>query len=193
MKKKMRTVLAAFGLSVLAVSPGVSAATSETTTAEVKILGGNLSVTAPQAAVDFGMLTVDGSVQTANVSLSPMTAEDLRGTGEGWHVTVSATPFTSAGADGLSLPTGSLKLFQPASVAGPVTMPVIAGPSPSAIDGAAYKFLSAASGAGLGRYTVTFPAQALELTVNTGSEVVDSVQSPTVYNSVVTWTIVAGP
>jgi hypothetical protein len=123
--------------------------------------------------------TLSGADQT--VTYAPgLTVTDARGTGAGWHLTVSATSLTDgthnlaqsvsavsqacAGGSTCSLPTSS------------VTLPVAVGTS-------ANSFYSAASGAGLGTVSVN-PTVSVAIPGNSyaGS-----------YSSTVTFAAVAGP
>lgn len=123
--------------------------------------------------------TLNGSDQT--VTYQPgLNVTDARGTGAGWHLTVSATNLTDgthtlsqsvsavtqacAGGSTCSLPTNS------------VTLPVAVGSSGTS-------FYSAASGAGLGKVAVN-PTVSVAIPGNAYAGT---------YNSTVTFAAVAGP
>ena len=86
MKKRIIAMLA--GLALIAGAASVIAETSTVT-----ITGGTLSVGA--ANVAFGGITLDGTDQNATSTSNAWTAEDARGTGLGWHLTIDSTDFTT--------------------------------------------------------------------------------------------------
>lgn len=194
-------ILSAF--AVLAVSPiaSVQAETTGDITAQVGIQSGQLSI----SSVDFGGTTVipdiqqDGTTKTSSTNLSPLTVTDSRGTGEGYRVTVSATPMTEIGGIGLQLPSGSLSLKPVASITANGTT----SPAPSIVtgdklidDGSSHTLISANVNEGMGSYDVTFPVDALSLTVNPDTKTTDLANYPdgrTPFSSVLTFTIVTGP
>lgn len=174
------------------------AATTDTTNAQVSIQSGSLSLTTPSVSADFGSITVDGTTKTQNVNLGTLNASDYRGTGEGWHVTVSASQFTQTNVGvnpALLLETNTLFLNGISNITqvdGSSGLPTSSG-APWTIDSGAVEILSAAVGDGLGSFDVTFPANALELNVDTSKTIVDPDNNPTLFESTITWTIVAGP
>lgn len=58
------------------------------------IAAGNLSVTTPTISTPFSAVTLNGSAQKVTAGISPLTFSDARGAGNGYYVTVSASPFT---------------------------------------------------------------------------------------------------
>jgi hypothetical protein len=192
--------LGALGLSaVLALSFSTSVfAATDTTSTQVSVQSGALSITSPSASVDFGTITVDGTIQTVNANLGTMNVADNRGTGDGWNVTVSASQFTQTGgvASPKVLPTNTFKLNDINSITqtvGSSALPTKAGTAPWTIDTGAIQILSAAVGDGLGTFDITFPASVLALDIDTAADVVDPAHNPTSYASTITWTIATGP
>lgn len=82
--------------------------------AQVAVSGGVLQVEAP-AVNDFALITLDGDAQVAEAALAPFAVTDARGTGQGWSLSLQATPFREWDGDGYvmggaMLPAGSLTL-----------------------------------------------------------------------------------
>lgn len=178
------------------------AATTDTTTTQVGIQAGGLSLDyTGSTTVDFGTVTLNGTTQTVTAGISKLTVGDATGTGSGWHVSASASQFTEVGGAGLKIPKGSLKLAAPSTIAatGGTTSPaptIKTGAPWSIDDGSSYMVVSAAVGQGMGNYDVTFPAVALTLTIDPSLVKADTVNypaTPTPYGSTVTWSIVSGP
>jgi hypothetical protein len=195
-RKKLALLGCSFSLT-FGLLANTYAATSDTTSSQVSVQSGSLAITTPSASVDFGTVTVDGTVQTVTASLGTMNASDYRGTGEGWNVTVQATQFSQTIGAMKTLPQNSLTLtsVDTISASDGNSSPVPTSPAgPFIIDGvSSVNILSAALSEGMGAYDVTFPANVLELAVDTSAGVVDAANNPTVYTSTVTWTIATGP
>ncbi|QST02785.1 WxL domain-containing protein (plasmid) [Pontibacillus sp. ALD_SL1] len=193
--KRITSGVLALGL-MFGLSSTSFAATTDTTDAQVSIQAGNLEIVSPNANVDFGTISVDGTTQTVNLSLGTLVARDYRGTGEGWHINMQATPFTQTGGLGLTLPTNTFKLNGISSIVqtdGSSGLPVVSGAAPWTIDSGAVEIVTAAVNDGLGSFDIDFPVNALSLDVDTAGNVVDPGETPTVFNSTITWTIVTGP
>jgi hypothetical protein len=121
-------------------------------------------------------------------TLGNLTISDLTGSGNGWHVSVSASQFASGSH---KLPLGSLTLYAPSSITvngdSTSTLPKKKSGSPWIIDnGSSPTVLSAAVDAGMGSYTVKFPAKALTLSIPS------STYAGT-YTSTLTWQLISGP
>ena len=86
MKKRILATLA-----VLALMAGAAVASAESGT--VVVSGGSLGETI--TAVSLAGVTLDGTDKTTTDTTNSWTAEDPRGTGAGWHLTIAATDFTS--------------------------------------------------------------------------------------------------
>jgi hypothetical protein len=91
----------AFGASAALAGPcgtPVAAGTSCTLTGTATLTGGTLSLTSPASLTWLGSVT--GSPQSI-VDVVPadqqLLVSDLTGSGSGWHITTSATTFTSGG------------------------------------------------------------------------------------------------
>ena len=152
----MRTALViavlAAALPLMAAVPAMASPTS------VAVSAGALGVSAP-AVNDFAVVVLDGAAQTAHTSLQPFSVTDARGSGQGWTLSLQATPFrewdgTAYVPDGKTLPPGSLTLAGVSVTAAATDSDaptVVAGPYP--LDGPAVTVAAAAAGAGMGTFT----------------------------------------
>jgi hypothetical protein len=138
-------------------------------------VGGSLAITADPTAPNYATITLDGSAQTAQVSLSAFEVNDARGFGAGWNVTAQASRFAEHNGliyvvGGKQLPLNSLTMSAPTVTQDGTTSPnpTITGGAPYTIDsGSAIKIASAAVDEGMGKYdfsattlTVNVPASA---------------------------------
>ena len=177
------------------------------TVVKTGISPGVLSIVSPAIQSGFNNITLNGQINTTRASLTSFDVTDFTAKGEGWQVTVQASNFNEKAPDGtwdtegtrLSLPAGVLSL-QPVSLitttSGSSQPPTSTLAAKTVIDnGGAIKLIGADIGKGLGGYTVGFPANALELTLpaNIKTDSINYPNSPTVYESTMSWTIVTGP
>ena len=90
-KRKLAALVAA--LSLVVVTAGVAYAE----TATVTVSAGSLSVTA--ANVTLSAVALDGTDKTATSASgsNSWSAQDSRGSGAGWHLTIDSTDFTDGG------------------------------------------------------------------------------------------------
>lgn len=80
--------------AALALLGGAGSAWGATSTSQVTVTGGVLSITSPNFTA--ASVTLDGTNQTVNTSAAtPWTALDARGTGAAWTVTASSTNLVS--------------------------------------------------------------------------------------------------
>lgn len=193
-------VLAAVAVcSTLALLPSGALAADDDTS--ITINGGTLDYTTPFTAGDFPATTLTGLPQLKTANISDWTVNDARGSGDGWNVGISATPFTctTAGTCGTSaFPDQSLRvatLAVPSTDVGNLSTP----PLVSALSGltgidttAGTTFKIAQSGAtagpmlGVGQWTFTNPAGGLAVTVPAST-------APGTYTSTITTTLSSGP
>lgn len=173
----------------------------------VGIVSGGMSLTVPTISSAFTGVTLNGTTQKTYANLSSFSVSDLTGTRAGWKVNVSATALQERAPDGtwdtegtrLSLPVGSMKIASLSTITavrGASPAPTAMLTAPTILDGAgSVSVISAAIGAGMDGYTISFQSNTLEITV--GPEVeVDAIRypaSPTLYESTLTWSIVSGP
>lgn len=176
-------------LLAMTVFQTAHAATTGSSTASVTVNGGAIDVITPPSNTTFAPVTLSGATVTTNANLSNLVVSDSRGSGAGWNVTVQASQFTT-GTN--TIPLGSLRLN---GIVSPIVntngsaspVPTVQTGNPWTIDnGSAVKIVSAALNAGMGQYNISFPANALSLSV------LPDTFSGT-YTSTLTWTIVTGP
>lgn len=192
---------------------GALTSSGQSISTKVDILSGSLNLSAPSVSTPFSSLRLSGVTQTTNASLSPLIVSDSTGIFNGWNVTTQASQFTeqtpstgfSTGTSALTLPKNSLVLDTSGGsiTAGSGSKPV------SNTGGPIFKstglsidtllpvtILEANSNYGSGTYTVTFPTNALQLTLNPSTTKVDSVNypsEPTPYTSTITFTVSSAP
>ena len=120
--------------------------------ASVSVLGGGLTNTAQNIA--FGNVTLGGADQTIPAASAVWQAQDARGTGDGWNVTLSSTSFTGAGT--ITADNFKVRQLQAQVVTvGGNTAPTSQVLSFQSLSGAPLKLLSATGGAGMGTYDYT--------------------------------------
>lgn len=157
------TALVLFGMAV-------SASPASASEASVTVSGGSLGLATVPIVHDFVQVTLTGRSEQTYSELDDFTVIDGRGTGEGWVLTMAATPFrewdgTAYVPGGKSLPTGSLSM--PALTAIPVetlAAPPWTEPSSLHLDGASVVVARAGRDEGMGTYRFTTP-EPLVLTV----------------------------
>ena len=120
--------------------------------ASVNVLAGALTNTAQNVA--FGNVTLSGADQTIPATPDVWQAQDARGTGDGWNVTLSSTGFTGAGT--ITVDNFKVRQLQAQVITvGGNTAPTSQVLSFQSLSGAALKLLSATGGAGMGTYDYT--------------------------------------
>ena len=157
-KRKLAALAAA--LSLVVVTAGVAYAETATMT----VSGGTLSVTA--ANVTLSAVTLDGTDKTSTSAsgANAWSAQDSRGTGVGWHLTIDSTDFTDGGTPLRTIDISSADqefkvqlLDANIAVTSGNTKPTSSATVLTAIPeapAAALTFASAAVDAGMGSYTL---------------------------------------
>jgi hypothetical protein len=219
--QKSRRALGAFALVVAAVAvapAGALAATSNDQT-QFTVTGGSLSFFAAPAMPGLPLLTLDGTAQTTNTTMTNFTVRDATGSGSGWNVTVGGNPAggkspvfaqycpnASCGTDtggpgyvagGQKLPANSLTLSSSgasfsAQNGSTGTGPAPACSSPCNVDSAtAVKVASAAVNAGMGTWATTgWNGTSLALATPT---TLKTLQTNEVYRLDLVWSLTSGP
>ena len=126
--------------------------------------------------------TLSGEDLVVSGDLGASTVVDATGSGAGWNLTVSMSPFTTAA--GKTLPSGAALTITGVSVvknAGKA--PVNTVVYPVTVGASAVKFYSAAADSGMGKFTVT-PAVSLSVPADTYAGT---------YATTITMSVVAGP
>ena len=143
-------------------------AEAATATATGTVTAGTLSLTT--AATPAFSVTLDGTDKTPTYTV-PSTAEDATGSGAGWNLTITSTPFSTGGGTPRTLSTSASTITGVTNVcattctaasnatAYPVSVPAAATP-PTAV-----KYYNAAADTGMGRFTNT-PTVAVSVPAN---------------------------
>lgn len=183
-----------------------SAATTGSTGATFGINPGTRAIEAPTSTT-FADVTLDGTSKTTTANPGKLVVSDNTGSGEGYKVSVQATPMREvapsggfvAGTTAKTLPVGSLSLSNSGAT---ITPKGTTSPSPTwlgsnfVIDNGAVNILSAAVGQGMGIYDVQFGSSALSLVLNPSTTFTDPKNYPsgaTPYSTTITYTITTGP
>jgi hypothetical protein len=142
-------------VGLLVPASGLAASATVTGT----LTGSTLSLTTAAAPSFSDNLDLGDQTPTYTV---PLTAQDTRGTGAGWNLTVTSTQFTTGGATPSTLATNASSLTGVTSVctSGTCTNPTNAIAYPVAVPAAptppaAVKFFNAAANTGMGKFTIT--------------------------------------
>lgn len=195
MKKTRRATLLLLS-SVVALATTASVARADDT--NVTVTGGDLTLGSITTG-DFGGITLNGAAQSTTATMNAFSVTDARGTGLGWNVTVSASSFKEYAsgeyvASGKTL--GTSRLTMAAASAAKVDVSSSGLPSMTSgtytldadanSDGTsdAVKIASAASGDGMGSYTITPGQLGLSVPANVFAKT---------YRSDVTVTLSTGP
>lgn len=158
----MRAVKRPLGLAGVFVAMGLLAPASglaASATVTGTLTGSTLSLTTTATPSFSDNLDLGDQTQPYTV---PMTAQDTRGTGAGWNLTVTSTQFTTGGATPNTLAgnASSMTSVTSACASGTCTNPTNAITYPVAVPAAAtpptaVKFFNAAANSGMGVFTIT--------------------------------------
>jgi hypothetical protein len=198
-------------LSLLATQAAY-AGTSSTVNTTSNVNGSPLSITAPTVTTAFADVTLNGAPQSTDATLSTWSVVDPTGTGNGWHVQLSASQLTevapgggfASGTSALTLPTGSLALAGTRTVSagtGSTAVDATNGPlieNPTAVidGGSAVTIVDTQAGYGMGTYTINEPTNGLVESLSPSTTKVDTTNysgEATPYSSTLTYSIVSGP
>jgi WxL domain surface cell wall-binding len=212
-----RALAAAATVAITAVLAPASAlaATDQT---QFSVTGGSLSFSAAPALPTLTAITLNGSAQTTNTTMTNFTVLDATGSGAGWNVTVNGNaaggksavfkqycPSATCGSDsgpgyvsgGQTLAANSLTLSSTgATFTGQNgttgTAPALQCSSACNVDSAsAVKIASAAAGTGMGTWATTgWGGSSLALST---PSTLKTLQSGEVYRVDLVWTINSGP
>ena len=141
----------------LAAIPASASAATATVTGTLS--GSTLSLSTSAAPSISDNLDAGDQTQTFTV---PMTAQDTRGTGAGWNLTITSTQYTTGGGSPSTLATNasSLTAVTATCTSGTCVNPTNSITYPVAVPAAAtaptaVKFFNAGAASGLGKFTVT--------------------------------------
>lgn len=153
---------------------------------------------------NFGTVTLGKGVHRINTDFTgEFTIGDLRGTGEGWGLQVSASTFSRVESGGsisevYTLPSGSLVLKDLEGVKGlegSKEIPLVSVRSlGTVIDGGdAVPVLKVGEGEGKGKYGLNFVEGSLELTFKVEDMRLNTEDNKTVYESTISWNLLSAP
>lgn len=150
----------------------------------IEILGDGLSLeTSPIQS--FGNIALKGEPKTYKTSFeSPIKIKDLRGTHEGWTLSVQASQFTNE--NGYKLPKGSITLDGVKTVNGESEINVHLNQT-TVIDDGSVIVAHANEGQGMGAVELIFNDDAIGLTIDPATAKLGT------YTSTITWTLQATP
>jgi hypothetical protein len=214
-----RAVVAAATVAITAaLAPATALAASSNDQTQFSVTGGSLSFSSAPALPTLTAITLNGSAQTTNTTMSNFTVLDATGSGAGWNVTVNGNaaggksavfkqycPNATCGSDsgpgyvsgGQTLAANSLTLASTgASFTGQNgttgTAPTLQCASACNVDSAsAVKIASAALGTGMGTWATTgWGGTSLALSTPSTLKLL---QSSEVYRVDLVWTINSGP
>ncbi len=187
----MRFYLVFFLILTMAVGGSAIAAFADSGTgATVGVTAGNLSETGP-STVSATPVTLTGDDQTTSYALG-LALTDARGNSAGWNLTITSTTFTGTNVNNqLSTSASSINTVPAVacssvgnhctnptnSITYPVGVPAGAS-APTAV-----KFFNAATGSGLGKFTIT-PTVIIAIPASTIADT---------YSSTVSVAVVSGP
>lgn len=212
-----RAVAAAAAVAITAsLAPASALASTDQT--QFSVTGGSLSFSAAPALPTLTAITLNGSAQTTNTTMTNFTVLDATGSGAGWNVTVNGNaaggksavfkqycPSATCGSDsgpgyvsgGQTLAANSLTLSSTgASFTGQNgttgTAATLQCSSACNVDSAsAVKIASAAAGTGMGTWATTgWGGSSLALST---PSTLKTLQSGEVYRVDLVWTINSGP
>lgn len=119
--RKALSLTAAAGLLALSSISATHAATTTGGATSIALTGGALSI-GNGTPNNFNTVALNGFNQSTSTSFSnTLDVTDARGGSNGWSVTAQATQFSTGGASPNTLPTSSLAMATPSSVACPIT------------------------------------------------------------------------
>lgn len=157
---------------------------------------------------EFGKVTLNSQPQTIKTGFDDtFKVTDLRGTFEGWRLSVSATTFAEVepsngfkpGTGNYRLPIGSLLLDEVKQVArleGVGKYPIVAGSTGQVLDDGNQNVSIAVTGEGTGKFGLTYNADALSLVVDSSTARIDNDNypgMPTPYVSTISWNLISAP
>jgi hypothetical protein len=200
-----------------ALSPSLSAAATQEDKTQFSVTAGSLSFSTTPAMPTLNAITLNGSAQTTNTSMTNFGVADATGAGSGWNTTVAGQagagksvvfkqycPTATCGADpegyvagGATLAANSLTLNSTgasfAAQGGTTgTAPTLQCSTACNVDSAsAVKLASAAAAAGMGTWLTTgFSATSLALAT---PSTLKALSNGEVYRVNLLWTLSTGP
>ena len=199
----------------IALACGTAHAATQNDSTSFAVNTGSLAFSSVPAMPTLGAVTLNGSAQTTNTTMTNFAVDDATGSGSGWNVTVNGLsgggksavfkqycPNATCGTDsggpgyigaGYSLPVDSLTLASTGATFNPSTSaPTYQCSSACNVDsGSAVKIISAAANNGMGTFTTTgWGGTSLALTT---PATLHALQTNEVYRVDLLWTLTSGP
>ncbi|MDQ0271250.1 WxL domain-containing protein [Cytobacillus purgationiresistens] len=209
LNKKLGAAVLSIGLvsSVFFGSSAFAAPTGDTHVIQ-KINAGTRDVSVTTSTT-FNDITLNGEIQKTNADPGVLTFVDASGTGEGYRINASSTQFKTVAPPGgyaaqtsaKTLPKGSLLLKNNgadiSTVGGSTSqLPTWHGGSWVLDTDSEVTIMKANKDQGMGKYSIDFGSDNLELTLNPSTTYVDKINYQgvsTPYETTITYTIVSGP
>ncbi len=219
-KSRLRSCLVdtlLFALAVMALGPSLASAATQEDKTQFSVTAGSLSFSTAPAMPTLSSVTLNGSAQTTNSTMTNFGVADATGSGSGWNATVAGQsgekksavfaqycPKATCGADsegyipsGQTLAVNSLTLNSTgasfsAQNGSTGTAPTLKCSTACNVDSAsAVKIASAAVNAGMGTWLTTgWSAESLKLATPSTLKVLPSEE---VYRVNLLWTLSTGP
>src|SRR5690554_5143810 len=156
----------------------------------VNIHPGELSLEVPEV-LDFGEITLTSEPEDYLTGFDGVfNIKDLTGTQSGWRLDVSSTTFSiiepdggfASGTDAYSLPEGTFALAGVDTIErvgdGVGVLPSILLSDLTVIDNGVISVAEASEGTGMGEFDLSFPTEALQVTIDATTAKVDTVNYP---------------
>lgn len=178
----LKRIASSFGLVAVFMLSLAGPAFADDVTGQGTVTGGSLAMTATDAPTVA--VTLNGTDQTATDTFA-ISVNDPRGTGVGWHLSISATQFTANDASGKTLSASAASITAASAVCdqGTCTNPTNSVGYPLTLATTAAPLFNAAADTGMGDFTVT-PTFQVSVPANTYAKT---------YESTITITIDTGP
>lgn len=188
---KTGAVLSALALALCLMPMQAAAADSGSTEATVSFTGGELKLQRVPV-LDFGSHDIVGAEQSyeAQSISEPIQVSDLRGTGAGWDLTVSLSPFTLTDSGAQTLQGAKLVITNPVIApesATPGTPPQAPQTTELTTDDTVTPIFSAEKDAGMGVWNLAWQAPNTTLVVRQGTARVGSSAAT------LTWSLQSAP
>lgn len=199
-----KSILATFA-SVAIGFTSIMGVSAEKVTGEdevtIGVVRGIMELTAPSLEQSYLNVEVSTDVKSYGLSYNaPFKVKDLRGTHEGWRLDVTASQFEMVKDtdERYRLPSGTLAInpLDSIEVLGESSSgaPINSLDGLTVIDDGTITVASAKEGTGVGEFELTFPEEAVTVTIDPSTVKVDKDDTEgTFYKTVMNWTLVDAP
>ncbi|UYX55670.1 WxL domain-containing protein (plasmid) [Bacillus thuringiensis] len=156
---------------------------------------GKLELLSVPKETTFPTLKLNGENQVSYSKLESLKIHDSRNMSDGWRLNMSVSPFRAPN-ESKNLPNNSLYLNGVLNIEktkGPKTeFPEIKMPKTAIDNGSTITLINAPKERAIGEYQIDFPENVLKLLIDPGKTYIGQ-DKKTSYESIITWSIVAGP